>query len=481
MNPDGSRPGSGPPTVEVPAGYRIGDWEIVRAVASGAWSSVYAARHLGPATAGLPAEAALKILPTGTSTRRVVHHLEEMVARESRRHSEVHHERLVHTYAVLTVDDPAHPTLDGSAVLVMELAPRSLADLLAEAPGRPLPDARDRLAEIAEGVRAMHAEGWVHGDLKPSNVLVRTDGTCCLADFGLAGALDGTHAYVPPLATPDFTAPERRSAVATAQGQQIRPSDDVWAFGVIACLALTGTMPFPGATPWERAHALEDHVAGRRPLLLPDDLEPWCRDLVIACLALSPQDRPTATALVESLTGAGSPVRTPRRRWGGRRIAVLAAAVTVLTAGAGTTWSLLPSRTAAATLSTSPSRTAAAHSAPDVPEGQCVRAVKDQKDHVTGVLWHQVWYCHDTSGAPQYAAPDGRQEVGWMETTTSWFLCYRHGLRGPDGSDVWYYTQGDYAAAGWRSRLAWGYTPARYVHAPADRPYAGIPACPAGT
>jgi serine/threonine protein kinase len=58
----------------------------------------------------------------------------------------------------------------------------------------------------------------VHGEVKPSNILVRTDDGCCLADVGLADVgLAGTHAYVPPAASPDFAPPERRYAVATAE------------------------------------------------------------------------------------------------------------------------------------------------------------------------------------------------------------------------------------------------------------------------
>ena len=54
----------------------------------------------------------------------------------------------------------------------------------------------------------MHAAGWVHGDLKPRNVLLMGDGSVRLADFGLARELDGTHAYAPRLGSSDYLPPE---------------------------------------------------------------------------------------------------------------------------------------------------------------------------------------------------------------------------------------------------------------------------------
>jgi hypothetical protein len=491
-----SGPAAGEPTwtVVAPVGYRIGSWEITAPLASGAWSSVYAARRWGPAGPEVPVEAALKILTTGTSTRRLVRHLEDMVAREAHRHVSLRHDRLVQTYEVLTVDDAAEPGLDGAAVLVMERARGSLADLLAEAPGRPLPDGERYLRQIVEGLHFMHAEGWVHGDLKPSNVLVREPGSCCLADFGLAGVLEGTHAYVPPLSTPDFTPPERRAAVTTAEGQQIRPSDDVWAFGVVAFLALTGRMPFPGGTSWERTTSVDGHVAGTQPLRLPDDLDPGWKEVIAGCLSPSPPERPSSAQLVDAVAGgssgglAGGDVRTRSRRPVRLRVSRrtgAAAGMFLLLGGAGVVRALqgdgqVPAPPAPAAAKVSASATTAVGSTPAVPSGRCLPMAKEVKDTITGVQWHRVWYCRSTAGAPQYSNADGTTMVGWMVTTTSWFLCYRRGARGQDGSDVWYYTQGDYTATGWEARKAWGYTPARYVQA-VPVPFDGVPACPKGT
>jgi hypothetical protein len=68
--------------------------------------------------------------------------------------------------------------------------------------------------------------------------------------------------------------------------------------------------------------------------------------------------------------------------------------------------------------------------------------------------------------------------IGHMNTTLSWFACYRHGQLHPGGNDVWYYTWGDEALPGWEARKAWGYMPAVDVYTSSD-PFPGIVECTA--
>lgn len=103
--------------------------------------------------------------------------------------------------------------------------------------------------EIARGLDAIHAAGFVHRDVKPSNILVGQGGRVMLADFGLArpygqrwGGSDGTRRLTKPgetPGTPAFVAPEvLRTGVAT-------PSSDLFSFAVTTYLSLTGRLPFP--------------------------------------------------------------------------------------------------------------------------------------------------------------------------------------------------------------------------------------------
>ncbi|MEU9555210.1 protein kinase domain-containing protein [Streptomyces fumanus] len=297
-----------PYAVPVPKGYRVGDWEVREPIATGAFGSVYEGRRRSGGD-DLPATVALKFLPTGTGTPRHLTHLRELIDREVELHRRLSRPRLIRMYATLTVDDPARPCLDGATVLVLERAERSLAAL----PVRPA-DGPALLAQICEGLAQLHEAGWVHGDLKPANVLLMKDGSVRLADFNMAAELEGTHAYTPAFSTPDYTPPELLWAEIGERGRQIRPSADVWAFGVLAHLLLTGTFPLPGGTPAARRDAAVAYARGTAELRLSPALpEPW-RDIVRACLTRTHAERVGTRALVRRVAAAagGAPPRRTR-------------------------------------------------------------------------------------------------------------------------------------------------------------------------
>ena len=321
--------GSSARAVSVPKGYRVGAWEVLDPIASGAFGSVYAARCTAPAE-GRPAEAALKFLSTGTGTPRQLAHLRELIDREVELHRRLKQPRLIRMYDTLTVDDPGRPALDGATVLVLEKAERSLSALLAADP-RPAAGPA-LLAQICEGLAQLHRAGWVHGDLKPANVLLMKDGSARLADFNMAAELDGTHAYAPLFATPDYTPPELLWSHVGERGRQIRPSADVWAYGVLAHLALSGSYPLPGGTPTARHHAAAAYARGTDELRLSPELPDAWRQIVRDCLSPTHADRIGTDTLLRRVRAAGDttgPARRPRRR---SRLAVALAAATAVAA-----------------------------------------------------------------------------------------------------------------------------------------------------
>ncbi|MEV6171022.1 protein kinase [Streptomyces sp. NPDC051954] len=316
-----------PHTVSVPKGYRVGAWEVREPIASGSFASVYVARRADSADAAqdLPAEVALKFLPTGTRTPRQLCHLQELTRRETELLRRLQRPRLIRMYDTLTVDDPDQPYLDGATVLVLERAEGSL-DLLLDRPGErraaggravAVPGGPSLLAQICEGIAHLHHAGWVHGDLKPANVLLMADGSVRLADFNMAAELEGTHAYAPAFASSDYSPPELLWAEVGEQGHRIRPTADIWAFGVLAHLVLTGALPLPGATPGARRDAALRYADGRTELRLSPELSDDWRQIVTDCLAPTHAARAPYAALsllrrVEAAAGAARSPRLPR-------------------------------------------------------------------------------------------------------------------------------------------------------------------------
>ena len=299
--------------VEVPSGYRAGGWEVLSRIASGSWASVYEARRVQPPRAPQDpprnARAALKFLPGGTLSPPQYAGLREAVREEVRFHEQADHPRLIRTFETFVVDDPEQAAVHGSVVLAMERAERSLQDVLDDAQPPGLVDGAQRLiGEICEALAHMHALGWVHGDLKPANVLLMGDGSVRLADFGLARELEGTHAYAPRLGSSDFLPPEWWSERIGERGIATRTTADIWALGITAHQLLTGgLLAFPGATARARGAAAQAYADGQEQLRLADELPAAWRSFVADCLAPDHASRLPHTA--SSLAGRVAALR----------------------------------------------------------------------------------------------------------------------------------------------------------------------------
>ncbi|MBO3674505.1 serine/threonine-protein kinase [Streptomyces sp. NEAU-YJ-81] len=155
----------------------------------------------------------------------------------------------------------------------------------------PLPESAVRAlgAGLAEALAAVHALGLVHRDVKPSNVLLALDGPR-LIDFGIARATEGTVSLTSTgasIGSPGYMAPEQ------ILGEGVEGAADVFSLGAVLAYAATGKPPFPGDT----SAALLYKVVHDEPRLGPE-LTGKLRDLVAACLAKNPADRPTPERIV---------------------------------------------------------------------------------------------------------------------------------------------------------------------------------------
>jgi serine/threonine-protein kinase len=243
--------------------------------------------------------------------------------------------RLQHDNIVRVLDCGEH---EGRPYFSMDYVEGSnLAQKLA---GKPLAarQAASLVQTVARAVQFAHDRQIIHRDLKPANVLIGTDGTVKLTDFGLAKFLDADQAQTLPYAvvgTASYIAPEQARGDATKIG---RPAD-VYGLGAILYEALTGRPPFKGKNRDETLLLVrtEEPVPPSRLVpRIPRDLETVC----LRCLAKDAKDRyPSAAALAEDLGRwlRGEPTEArprllPARAWLWlRRCAVAVAAATVVT------------------------------------------------------------------------------------------------------------------------------------------------------
>lgn len=352
---------------EVPTGYVVDVWRVTRLISHGAWGSVYAA---APAAGGGGERVALKFLPVARLSRGQSELMAETARREADFSTRSDHPYLIRTLAVHTLSDPGDPSLDGAVVLVMELAAGSLKQLLETAePGLSAAGLEGLLTQACEALAHMHARGWVHGDLKPGNVLVMSDGSVRIADFGLTAQLDGTHAYVPQIGSPDYLPPEWWAERAGERGTAVRATADIWAFGVLAHQVLAGGLyPFPGASSQARALAAQAYAAGAAPLRLDERIPSSWRALIADCLAPDHERRAAHDAGTLLRRIRGLPDGKPRAASGGRGLLTVFSLTAVLAAAGTAAW--LTMRTAAVLPGRTPSGHAAvAASARSFPEG----------------------------------------------------------------------------------------------------------------
>lgn len=153
----------------------------------------------------------------------------------------------------------------------------------------PLPeDAILRLArDIATALAFAHGQGVIHRDLKPDNVLIRSDGTAVLTDFGIARAVSGYVASTGvnmTIGTPHYLSPEQ------AQGRHVDHRVDFYGLGITLYKAASGDVPFTSADWFELARM---HVEDPPPALRRQrpELSKRFERVVLKCLAKHPDDR----------------------------------------------------------------------------------------------------------------------------------------------------------------------------------------------
>jgi serine/threonine protein kinase len=184
--------------------------------------------------------------------------------------------------------------------LVMEFAEgRSLRAVTKERRRLPVPEALGIAAQICRALVYMHAQGVVHRDLKPDNVLLEADGTIKLLDFGIAmdeAARRLTWAGLSsPMGTPDYMAPEQ------VRGRRGDVRTDIYALGTMLYEMIAGDLPYTAGN----VHAMMRVKLNEEPRPIRElvhDIDPKVEEIVMRAIARSPRERyPSAKDMLADL------------------------------------------------------------------------------------------------------------------------------------------------------------------------------------
>jgi serine/threonine-protein kinase len=324
----------GPQPTLLPAGARVGEYQVVRQLGRGAFGAVYHATHVV-----IGKQVALKVLGSQFSDDA------GMAARfvdEARAVNRIAHPNIVDIFGFGVL-------ADGRKYCVMELLTgETLGACLQRRGHLSLSEATEILTQVASALDAAHKSGIVHRDLKPDNIFLcrATESTdeapsaikVKLLDFGIAQIADAVHMRTGSnmmLGTPGYMSPEQ------CQGARLDYRSDIYALGVVSFELLTGTLPFQGTNAFQ---VTSKHLT--LPAPAPSERLPGLSaqvdSAVLRMLSKSPAERPdTATQAVKALSGSLSlpPISTtaaavstaiPLSSPGTRRLMPFAAALTLV-------------------------------------------------------------------------------------------------------------------------------------------------------
>jgi len=215
----------------LPAGTRLGPYEILAPIGAGGMGEVYRARD-----PKLKRDVALKVLPEAFANdpARMAR-----FQREAEVLASLNHPNIAHLYGL------------EERALVMELVEGQTLPC-------PLPveTALNYAKQIAEALEYAHEKGVIHRDLKPANIKITPEGVVKVLDFGLAKAIDDPVPSSDPSSSPTLTLEATRVGMILgtaaymspeqASGHQADRRADIWSFGAVLYEMLSGKKAFPG-------------------------------------------------------------------------------------------------------------------------------------------------------------------------------------------------------------------------------------------
>jgi serine/threonine-protein kinase PpkA len=262
------------------AGQVLGRYRVIAPLGRGGMAAVYRAEETS-----LGREVALKVLPAELMEQSG---FLERFEREAQVIAQLEHPNIVPLYAS-GIDE-------GIPWMALRLLAHGTLQERLEAGELGIDEGLQLFSQVARALDHAHAQGVLHRDLKPQNVLLGSDGSAYLADFGIARILSGGSNLTVTgmmLGTPSYMAPEQ------AQGTVLGPACDYYALAVMLYRWLCGKVPFDADTPLA---VMMKHVQAPVPLEPMDSLPPEVREVLLTGLAKNPKQRwPSASAMVQAL------------------------------------------------------------------------------------------------------------------------------------------------------------------------------------
>lgn len=261
----------------------VGQWQLVEKAADGRFTEVYLARPAESAEATSASYAIKMLKRQWEADPRAV----QTIRREAVAGRSISHPHLI---SVLSANTTAAPYY----VVMPWLSGETLGKRVVDRGPLEIPEALWIGRQVADALGAMHAAGWMHGDVKPDNIFVSPEGHATLLDLGFARPSDRTQPSVEQCltGTGHYLAPE---ALVPGLGLDIR--SDLYSLGATLLEMLSGQPPFDGSSAAELARqhrqarpAQLDEVTRR----LPADAALLLREI----LAKEPLRRPQSPAEV---------------------------------------------------------------------------------------------------------------------------------------------------------------------------------------
>jgi serine/threonine protein kinase/tetratricopeptide (TPR) repeat protein len=258
---------------------------------------------------------------------------------------------------VLRIHDLGDGPGDTKFISMAYIEGQDLSHLLKRERKLPVERAVKIARQLCAALDAAHAEGVVHRDLKPQNVLIDQHDHIYVSDFGLAKSLESDLGMTQTgqlLGTPRYMSPEQA---------EIGPVDhrsDLYAFGLILCEMVTGSLPFEPTQSTMQMMYQRVHGAAKDPRQLNPDIPDYLARIIQKCLERNVTQRYQSAAQILADLDAGHAQEVSRRSWitlattrftGDRRKRVWSAVVAILAllAGGLAVWRTLATNSAHST------------------------------------------------------------------------------------------------------------------------------------